>query len=98
MVLGSIRESLPLCLPCQWFPDSRECREQKKGLFITFVDLTKVIDTLGRKGLWKILWKLDCPPKFLTMVIQLKEDQLGRMRHSNILSRPFKITNGKKQD
>ena len=51
-----------------------KCREQNKGLFITFVDLTKAFDTVSRNGLWKILSKLGCPPKFLVMVIQLHED------------------------
>ena len=31
------------------------------------------------------------------MVVQLYEDQLGQVRHGNILSRPFKITNDVKQ-
>ena len=66
-------------------------REQKKGLFITFVDPTNAFDTVSRNGLWKILKKPGCPPKFLAMVFQLHEDQLGQVRHSNILSRPFKI-------
>ena len=74
-----------------------KCREQNKGLFIAFVDLTKAFDSVSRKGLWKILEKLGCPPKFLAMVIQLHKDQQGQMRHSNILSRPFEITNGVKQ-
>jgi len=32
-----------------------KCREQIKGVFITFVDLTKTFDTVSRKGFWKIL-------------------------------------------
>lgn len=74
-----------------------KCREQNKALYVTFVDLTKAFDTVSRQGLWKILEKLGCPPKFLTMIIQLHEDQLRRVRHSSDLSQPFPIANGVKQ-
>ncbi|GFN82466.1 hypothetical protein PoB_000897200 [Plakobranchus ocellatus] len=52
-----------------------KCREQNKGLYATFVDLTKAFDTVSRTGLWLILERLGCPPKFLQMVIQLHENQ-----------------------
>ena len=55
-----------------------KCREQNKGLYITFVDLTKAFDTVTRKGLWLIMKRLGCPQKFLNMVIQLHEDQHGQ--------------------
>ena len=74
-----------------------KCREQNKGLYITFVDLTKAFDTVSRKGLWQIMERLGCPPKFLNMVIQLHEDQRGQVRNSNDLSEPFPISNGVKQ-
>lgn len=51
-----------------------KCREQNKGLYATFVDLTKALDTVSRSGLWLILERLGCPPKFLQMVIQLHEN------------------------
>ena len=34
-----------------------KCREQRKPLFITFADLTKVFDTVSRKSLYKVLAK-----------------------------------------
>ena len=74
-----------------------KCREQNLSLFITFVDLAKAFDTVSRKGLWAILGKLGCPPKFLTMITQLHEGQLGQVRHGNDLSQPFHISNGVKQ-
>ena len=40
-----------------------------------FVDLTKAFDTVSRDGLWKILARLCCPPKFLTLLRQLNEGQ-----------------------
>ena len=74
-----------------------KCREQNKGLYVTFVDLTKAFDTVSRKGLWQILGRLGCPPKFLSMVMQLHEEQRGQVRNSNDLSEPFPILNGVKQ-
>ena len=74
-----------------------KCQEQNKGLFITFVDLTKAFDTVSRKGLWTILKRLGCPPKYLNMIIKLHENQLGQIRLNSDLSEPFPITNGVKQ-
>ena len=48
-------------------------REQNIGLYPAFVDLTKIIDTAGSDGLSKILARLGCPPKFLTILRQLNE-------------------------
>ncbi|XP_072163919.1 uncharacterized protein [Diadema setosum] len=53
-----------------------KCKEQNKGLYITFVDLTKAFDTVSRRGLWQILERLGCPPKFLNMII-MKTSKAG---------------------
>ena len=74
-----------------------KCREQNKGLYATFVDLTKAFDTVSRTGLWLILERLGCPPKFLQMVIQLHENQQGQIRLNGDLSETFPISNGVKQ-
>ena len=52
---------------------------------------------VSRKGLWQIMEHLGCPPKFLSMVMQLHEDQCGQVRNSNDLSEPFLILNRVKQ-
>ena len=74
-----------------------KCREQNMGLYATFIDLTKAFDTVSRTGLWLILERLGCPPKFLQMVIQLHENQRGQVRLNGDLSEPFPISNGVKQ-
>ena len=74
-----------------------KCKEQNKRLYVTFVDLSKAFDTVSRSGLWLIMERLGCPPKFLKMVIQLHEDQRGRVRYSNDLLEPFPIINSVKQ-
>ncbi|KAL8580967.1 hypothetical protein ACOMHN_017534 [Nucella lapillus] len=74
-----------------------KCREQNKGLYVAFVDLTKAFYTVSKKGLWQIIERLGCPTMFLSMMIQLHEEQRGQVRNSNDLSEPFPISNGVKQ-
>ena len=45
-----------------------KCQEQNVDLYMTFVDLTKAFDTVSRDGLWKIMTKFGCPPRYLAMV------------------------------
>ena len=54
------------------------------SLYAAFVDLTKVFDTVSRDGLWKILARLGCPPKFLTILRQLHEGQQGQVKHNGL--------------
>ena len=74
-----------------------KCREQNMGLFVAFIDLTKAFDTVSRDGLWKILSRLGCPPKFLAMIRQLHERQRGQVKQNGTLSDSFPISNGVKQ-
>ena len=67
------------------------------GLYATFIDLTKAFDTVSRTGLWLILERLGCSPEFLQMVIQLHENQRGKVRLNGDLSEPFPISNSVKQ-
>ena len=67
------------------------------SLYSASVDLTKAFDTVSRNGLWKILARLGCPPKCLTIVPQLYEGQQGQVKHSRSLSGSFSVSNGVKQ-
>ena len=67
------------------------------GLKAAFVDLTKAVDTVSRDGLWKILARLGCPSKFLTILRQLHEGQQGQVKHNRSLSGSFPISNDVKQ-
>ena len=40
-----------------------KCQDQQCNLYTTFVDLTKVSNTVSRDGLLKILAKYGCPEK-----------------------------------
>ena len=66
-----------------------KCREKSMGLYAAFVDLAKAFDTVSRDGLWKILARLGCPPKFLSILRQL-------LKHKGSLSDSFPISNGVK--
>ena len=83
--------------PLTWHLPLGKFLEQNKGLYVTFINLTKASDSVNRTGIWKIPEKLGCQPKFQSMVIQLHENQLTQVRHSNDLSQPFTIKNGMKQ-
>lgn len=74
-----------------------KCQEQNKGLYVSFVDLIKTFDTLSRIGLWRVLDRLGCPPKFQSMIGQLHQDQQGQVRLDSELSEPFPIISGVKQ-
>ena len=73
-----------------------KCKEQTMDLCAAFVDLTKAFDTDSRDGLWKILARLGCPPKFFTILRQLHEGQQGQVKHNGSLSGSFPISNGVK--
>ena len=75
----------------------KKCREQNMGLYAVFVDLTKAFDTVSRGGLWKILARLGCSPKFLAILRQLYEGQQDQVKHNYSLSGSFPTSNGVKQ-
>ena len=67
------------------------------GLYAAFIDLTMAFDTVSCDGLWKILARLGCPLKFLTILRQLQEGQQGQVKQNGSLSGSFPISNGVKQ-
>jgi len=74
-----------------------KCREQNQNLYIMFVDLTKAFDTVSREGLWSILSKLGCPPKFVSIIRSFHDGMMGRVVGNGTESDSFPITNGVKQ-
>ena len=64
---------------------------------MTFVDLTKAFDTVSRDGLWKIMAKFGCPPRFIAIVRQFHNGMQARMQNDGEFSEPFHVTNGVKQ-
>ena len=74
-----------------------KCQEQNMDLYMTFVDLIKVFDTVNRESLWKIMAKFGCPTKFIAMVRQFHDGMLARVQNDGEFSDPFPVTNGVKQ-
>ena len=63
----------------------------------TYVDLTKAFDTVSREGLWRIMEKHGCPPKFITIIRLLHDGMLARVQDDGNSSEPFLVSNGVKQ-
>ena len=74
-----------------------KCREQNKGLYTVFIDLTKAFDSVSRVGLWQLLQKFGCPEKFTNIIRSLHDGMLGRVCVDGMLSDQFPITNGVRQ-
>ena len=72
-------------------------QEQNVDLYMTFVDPTKAFDTVSRDGLWKIMAKSGCPPRFIAMVRQFHNGMQARAQNDGEFSEPFELTNGVKQ-
>ena len=51
-----------------------KCREQRMPLYITFIDLTKAFDLVGRRGLLEILKRIGCPPRILNIITAFHEE------------------------
>ena len=69
-----------------------KCREQQQQqpLFLPFVDLTKPFDLVSRSRLFKILQKIDCPPKLLAIITSFHQDMqsTGLLRWSHLQCHP----------
>ena len=74
-----------------------KCIEQNMNLYMTFVDLTKAFDTVCREGLWRILAKFGCPPKFVNLIKQFHDGMQAKVKSHGKMSEPFPVTNGVKQ-
>ena len=74
-----------------------KCQEHNVDLHMAFVDLTKAFDTVSRDGLWKIMAKFGCPPRFIAMLRQFHDDMQARAQNDGEFSEPFEVTNGVKQ-
>ena len=65
---------------------------------MTFVDLTKAFDTVSRDGLWKIMTKFDCLPRFIATVRQFHDGMQARAQNDGEYSEPFLMTIGVKHE
>eukprot|EP00105_Crassostrea_gigas_P021162 XP_011440210.1 PREDICTED: uncharacterized protein LOC105337258 [Crassostrea gigas] len=75
----------------------QKCREQQMPLYISFIDLTKAFDVLSRNKLFKVLPKIGCPPKLLSLVTSFHVDIKGTVQFNGSSSEPCSINSGVKQ-
>ena len=74
-----------------------KCREQRRPLFIAFIDLTKAFDLFSRSGLFTLLQRIGCPPKLLQMIRSFHDNMQGTVQYDGSSSDPFPINSGLKQ-
>ena len=74
-----------------------KCREQHKPLLLAFIDLTKAFDLVSRDGLFKVLAKIGCPPKLLSMIQSFHDGMKGTVQYDGSTSDAFDIRSGVKQ-
>ena len=67
-----------------------KCQEQNVDIYLTFVDLTKAFDTVSRDGLWKIMAKFGCPPRFIAMVRQFHNGMQAGVQIDDIYLNPLR--------
>ncbi|XP_014768989.1 uncharacterized protein LOC106868313 [Octopus bimaculoides] len=74
-----------------------KCREQRQPFFITFIDLTKAVDIVSTHGLFRILAKVGCPPRLLSIVQSFHTDMKGVVQIDDSFSEAFNIRSGEKR-
>ena len=74
-----------------------KCREQRRPLFIAFIDLTKASDLVSRRRLFNLLEKIGCPPKLLSVISSFHNNMNGTVNYDGATSEPFEIRSGVKQ-
>ncbi len=57
------RSTIDMVFPIRQLQE--KCHEQNKVLYLAFIDPTEAFDLVSRSGLFKILKKVECPPKTL---------------------------------
>ena len=69
-------------------------QEQQQPFYLAFIDLTKVFDLVSRTGLFKLLEKIGCQPKLLSIIASF---HVNMHDFDGEISEHFKIDSGVKQ-
>ena len=77
LIVGKDRGTIDMIFTARQLQE--KCQEQNVDLYMTFVDLTKAFDTVSRDGLWKIMAKFGCPPRYIAMVRQFHDGMQARV-------------------
>ena len=57
-----------------------KCREQNQDLYMVFIDLTKVFDSVNRTELWKLLAKVGRPDTFVDVIRSFHDGTMVRVQ------------------
>ena len=76
-----------------------KCREQRRPVYIAFIDLTKAFNLVSRSGLFTLLHRIGCPPppKLLRVITSFHEEIKGTVQYDGSSSDSFPIKSGVKQ-
>ena len=74
-----------------------KCREQRRPLYIAFIDLTRAFDLVSRSGLFTLLHRIGCPPKLLRIITSFHKEMKGTIRYDGSSLDPFPIKSGVKE-
>ena len=65
--------------------------EQKKPLYIAFVDFSKAFDSINRPCLWRLLSKFGCPDKFILTLRAFHEDMQAQVMIDGKMTYAFPV-------
>uniref|UniRef100_H3B479 Reverse transcriptase domain-containing protein n=1 Tax=Latimeria chalumnae TaxID=7897 RepID=H3B479_LATCH len=71
--------------------------EQQAPLYVAFVDLQKAFDMVSRNGIYKILSKIGCPQKVLSLFKEFHEGMKAIIQYENETSSELSIDTDMKQ-
>jgi len=74
-----------------------KCLEQHRDLFMAFIDLKKAFDTVHRQTLWKVLGKIGCINKLITIIRILHDNMKASVLVDGDHSKEFPVNTGIKQ-
>uniref|UniRef100_A0A670JSP7 ribonuclease H n=1 Tax=Podarcis muralis TaxID=64176 RepID=A0A670JSP7_PODMU len=75
-----------------------KCREQNQPLYMVFIDLTKVFNTVNHNALWTVLLKIGCADKYVNIIRLLHDNMTAIIADNNgSQSEPFTVESGVKQ-
>jgi hypothetical protein len=72
-------------------------REQRRDLYVAFIDLSKAFDTVNRELLWRVLVKFGVPPGFLGIIRSFHDGMVASVQQGGLQSDPFSVAVGVKQ-
>ena len=73
------------------------CSEFNLPLFIAAVDYGKAFDSVEHASIWSALREQGVDVRYVQLLANLYEDQVGHVSIGSVISKPFKVGRGTKQ-